>query len=108
MRKLVIPIANYPDRLGLSGEFVENCKETNFFCNYLLSDKVRYSVMASKTSNLTWSKDLGAGTYCKCGPGSVVGITIGYGLDGSGIESRWGRDFSHLSRPTLGPTQPPV
>jgi hypothetical protein len=35
------------------------------------------------------------------GPGSVVGIATGYGLDRPGIESRWGRDFSHLSRPTL-------
>jgi len=26
----------------------------------------------------------------------------------SGIESRWGRDFPHLSRPALGLTQPPV
>ena len=43
-----------------------------------------------------------------CGPGSVVGIATGYGLDGPGIESRWGRDFPHLSRPALGPTQPPV
>ena len=42
------------------------------------------------------------------GPGSVVGIATGYGLDGPGIESRWGRDFPHLSRPALGPTQPPV
>ena len=42
------------------------------------------------------------------GPGSVVGIATGYRLDGPGIESRWGRDFPHLSRPTLGPTQPPV
>jgi hypothetical protein len=25
-----------------------------------------------------------------------------------GIESRWGQDFSHMSRPALGPTQPPV
>jgi hypothetical protein len=41
-----------------------------------------------------------------CGPGSVVGIATGYGLDGPGIESRWGRDFPHLSRPALGPTQP--
>ena len=43
-----------------------------------------------------------------CGPGSVVGIATGYGLDGLGIESRWGRDFPHLSRPALGPTQTPV
>jgi 8-oxo-dGTP pyrophosphatase MutT (NUDIX family) len=29
----------------------------------------------------------------KSGPGSSVGIAIDYGLDGPGIESRWGRDF---------------
>ena len=40
------------------------------------------------------------------GPGSVVGIATGYGLDGPGIESWWGRDFPHLSRLGLGPTQP--
>jgi len=38
----------------------------------------------------------------------VVGIATGYGLDGPGIGSRWGRDFPHLSQPVLGPTQPPV
>jgi len=27
------------------------------------------------------------------GPGSSVGIATGYGLDGTRIESRWGRDF---------------
>ena len=32
----------------------------------------------------------------------------GYGLNGPGIESRWERDFPHLSRSALGPTQPPV
>jgi len=40
--------------------------------------------------------------------GSSVGMATGYGLDGRGIESRWGRDFSHLSKPGLGPTPPPV
>jgi hypothetical protein len=49
------------------------------------------------------------------GTGSSVGIATNYGLDGPGIEStfhfkksRWGRDFSHTSRPALGPTQPPL
>jgi len=41
-------------------------------------------------------------------PGSSVGIATGYGLDGPGIESRWGLDFPHLSRPALGPTQTSV
>ena len=45
---------------------------------------------------------------CICGPGSVVSIATAYGLDGPGIESRWGRNFLHLSRPALRPTQPPV
>ena len=37
---------------------------------------------------------------------SSVGIATRYGLDGPGIESRWGRDFPHPSRPALGPIQP--
>jgi hypothetical protein len=32
------------------------------------------------------------------GPGSSVDIATGYGLDGPGIEFRWGRDVPHLSR----------
>jgi hypothetical protein len=36
------------------------------------------------------------------GPASSVGIATGYGLDGPRIESRWGRDYPHLSRPALG------
>jgi hypothetical protein len=35
------------------------------------------------------------------GPSSSVGIATDYGLDGPKIESRWGRDFSHMSRPSL-------
>ena len=31
---------------------------------------------------------------CYCGPGSVVGIAKGYGLNGPGTESRWGARFS--------------
>ena len=39
---------------------------------------------------------------------SSVGIATRYGLDGPGIESRWGWDFPHQFRPALGPTQPPI
>jgi len=42
------------------------------------------------------------------GPSSVVVIATAYGLDGPGIESRWGRDFPHLSRPAFRPTHPSV
>jgi hypothetical protein len=42
------------------------------------------------------------------GRDSVADMATRYELDGPGIESRWGRDFQHLSRPALGPTQPPV
>jgi hypothetical protein len=36
-------------------------------------------------------------TIILCGPGSSVGIETGYGLDGPGIESRWGaRFFAHF------------
>jgi hypothetical protein len=45
-------------------------------------------------------------TYYIRGPGSSVGIETGYGRPR--IESRWGRDFPHLFRMALGPTQPPV
>jgi hypothetical protein len=48
-------------------------------------------------------------SYPKPGAGIAQSVfTSRYGLDGPEIESRWGRDFLHLSRPALRPTQPPV
>ena len=44
----------------------------------------------------------------RCGLGSIVSIVTGYGLDGLEMEFQWGRDFLHLSKPALDPTQPPV
>ena len=46
--------------------------------------------------------------HCCEGRDSSVGIATRYGLDGPGIESRWGRDFPHLSRLALEPTHPPI
>jgi hypothetical protein len=45
---------------------------------------------------------------CFVGRDSSVGITTFYRLDRPGIESRWGRGFPLLSRPTLGTTKPPM
>ena len=42
------------------------------------------------------------------GRDNSVSIATRYGLDCPGIEFRWGRDFSHPSRPALGTTQPPI
>ena len=40
--------------------------------------------------------------------GSVIGIATCYGLDGPGIETWWGQDSPHPSKPALGPMQPPI
>ena len=61
-----------------------------------------------KTKRIQLLKTNKAGYIVVSGAYSVVGIATGYGLDGPGIESRWGRDFPHLSRAALEPTQPPV
>ena len=39
---------------------------------------------------------------------SSVGIATRYGLDGPGIESRWGRVFPHPFRPALRLAQSPI
>ena len=83
---------------------------------FLLFNSLKNSVMINWTQWLLFIasiKKTDAITLCTpyctpCGLGSVVGITTGYGMDGPGIESRWVRDFRHLSRLALGPTQPHV
>ena len=39
---------------------------------------------------------------------SSFGIATDYDLYDVGIESLWGQNFPHLSRPALNPTQPPI
>jgi hypothetical protein len=65
-------------------------------CNFILNYTVRHRILIVFQ------------LYFNRGPDSSVGIVTGYRLDGPGIKFRWGRDFPHLSRPVLGPTQPPV
>jgi len=73
----------------------------------LLSHGFPYRVRNPRTAIIALRPIL-LSSHLRRGPGSVVGIATGYGLDGPGIESRWGRDFPHLSRLALRPTQPPV
>ena len=42
--------------------------------------------------------------------GELICVCVAFrcGLEGPGIESLWGRDFLHLSRPGLWPTEPPI
>jgi hypothetical protein len=44
--------------------------------------------------------------YLRCD--SPIGIGIRFWLYDPGIESRWWQEFPQLSRPLLGPTQPPM
>ena len=51
------------------------------------------------------SKKKARPNYNNVGWDSVVNTATPYGLDDSGIESRWRRDFPHPSRPVLGSTK---
>ena len=59
--------------------------------------------MACCTVTLTFTSFL----YLLCGPGSSVAIATDYGLDGPG-SNPGGDEIFRMSRPALGPTQPPV
>jgi len=64
------------------------------------SEKQGMSFTHQGQSNLLCSQTVGRES-------SVV-LETRYGLYGPRIESRWGRDFPHLSRPALESTQPPI
>ena len=65
---------------------------------------VRWS--APRTSRLNPPANI-PGNYFSCGPGSSFTMATYYGLDGPG-SNRDGDEIYRLSRPALGPTQPPV
>jgi hypothetical protein len=41
-------------------------------------------------------------------PGNSIDVAVAYVWEGKGIDSRWVRDFPHLSSLALIPNQPPV
>jgi len=59
----------------------------------LLSHGFPYRVRNPRTAIIALRPIL-LSSHLRRGPGSVVGIATGYGLDGPGIESRWGARFS--------------
>jgi hypothetical protein len=82
---------------------------------------VMFSVRSLPDTGSTVLKHFGVGTYhesyivifillnfTKRDWDTSVGIATRCGMDGPGIESQLGRDYPHLSRPTLGPIQPPL
>jgi len=78
----------------------------------LLTDNehARRNVTGSRRPELvsTYPKIKFSLTLRVVGRDSSVGIVTRYGLEGPGIESRWGRDFQQPSRSALGPTHPPI
>ena len=65
------------------------------------------SEWSSSCSGCLASREISHGTHYVGGPGSSVGIATDYGLDGPGLNPG-GDEIFRLSRPALGPTQPPV
>ena len=76
-------------------------------CNVGSEVCVRASYKHNGTNEMVVLKIVNYG-FREVGRDSVAGIATRYGLDGPGIESRWGRDFQRPSRPALRSTQPPV
>jgi hypothetical protein len=71
-------------------------------CHYQLNWLFYSALQCHPTMKYEWS------SMHIWGQDSSVGIATGYGLDSPGFESQRGQEFSRMSRPALGPTQPPV
>jgi hypothetical protein len=79
--------------LTTNGIFFFHKPPPRFFINKVLCFK---KVLFQFCTQGCWSQD------------SSVGIASRYGLDGLGIESRWGRGFPRTSLSALRPTRPPM
>jgi hypothetical protein len=87
---------------------IQNMQSVTYFLKMCGQMAVSSNQNAMQVSVQLHEKVKQSTSFVRSGPGSAVGIATAYGLGGPGIESRWARDFSHLCRPALRPTQPPV
>jgi hypothetical protein len=76
---------------------LERTNKIHYFPQHLLIILQRYYKMLGSTTKMH--------SLILQGRNSVINVATRNGLDGPGFESRWGRDFSHLSTPILGPIQ---
>ena len=68
------------------------CRVVSVLCAFRMAVQlIRKKNVRKRESCVVQIEILGLWT---CGPGSVVCTATGYGLDGPGIESRWGARFS--------------
>jgi hypothetical protein len=67
-------------------------KTLEILCNYSIFKNVKPAQLSGLIAF-----DLPMAYVAVVGRDSSVGIATRYGLDGAGIESRWGRDFQHPS-----------
>jgi hypothetical protein len=71
----------FPDSLKTSKQ--ASLSKLHQSSNYIFGGKAEHFRRCISATNIV-----------TCGPGRVVGIVTAYGLDGPGIESRWGARFS--------------
>jgi len=68
----------------------------------------QFHILSSWRGENDFTEDFCGLHILSAGRDSSIDIATPYGLDSPGIESRWGPDFPHPSRPAVGPTQPPI
>ena len=99
--------SHYVSLLSLRNKIRAQCSVRRTERNSVTCQECDYSRLHFRhTLEVIFHMNIHEAQYGICGPGSSVGIATGYGLRGSNPGG--GRDFPHLSRPALGPTQPPV
>jgi hypothetical protein len=97
----------------IESPFLPNDKNTAFFCKLYLEHKsVTANFLSSlQTPTVTFTNQSlvhFAHALYRVSRDCSAGIGTQYELDGTGIESRYGRDFPHTSRLALRPTQSPI